>query len=411
MFGGDQTECTDRSAPGGANGQLTRRDEPSPRSPSTISLPKGDGALRSIDEKFTINPANGSCSLSIALAFSKARSDVGLNLALEYNSSSGNSALALEYNSSSGNSARWSISPPTIRCRAEKQRPLYRDAVESDVFAYSGSEDLVPGFVQDGAGDWTPDIAGSGSLHVRRYGPRIDSQFARIEKIAIDGEAAFYWKVTTRDNVVTIFGRTAAARLDPNDPARIFRWLPEWTYDDPGNCAEFAYKNEDLTNVPASTEETVEVLNVSYDPGDFAITGNAGYDLAGVFRIHRRAARQATLWYSQKSTLSDAFASREESASKGMSESPRMPLQAGAASPPPAACCSSGIPSSGKARTSGPPTRADDVVELLRTGAARRLLRNDGGCDVFRVTYREACDIHQRFEHSRRQILGRRCPC
>ena len=122
MFGGDQKERPDRSAPAGANGQDARRDEPSPRTPPTISLPKGGGALRSIDEKFTVNPANGNCSLSIAPPFSKARSDVGLNLALEYNSGSGNSAFGLG----------WSISLPSIHRRTEKHLPLYRDAVDSD---------------------------------------------------------------------------------------------------------------------------------------------------------------------------------------------------------------------------------------------------------------------------------------
>jgi hypothetical protein len=179
------------------------------------------------------------------------------------------------------------------------------DAVESDVFVYSGGEDLVPGFVQDGARDWTPGIVGSGSLHVRRYRPRIDSRFARIEKIAINGEAAFYWKVTTPDKLVTIFGRPAAARIaDPNDPARIFRWHPEWTYDDRGNCAEFASKNEDLTNVRASAEETVDVLNVSYDPVEFAITGNAV--AGGNFAFTGVLGAKLTLRVSQKSTLSAA---------------------------------------------------------------------------------------------------------
>jgi RHS repeat-associated protein len=229
---------------GGARRSSPPRDDRS--LPPSISLPKGGGALRSIDEKFTINAANGTCSLSVPLPFSKARSDVGLNLSLEYNSGSGNSAFGLG----------WNVALPSIHRRTDKQLPLYEDAIESDVFVFSGAEDLVPAFVEDLKGNWAPDIAGTGAVHVRRYRPRIDSQFSRIEKISIDGESGFYWKVTTRDNVVTIFGRTTAARLsDPNDPSRIFRWLPEWTYDDRGNCVEFTYKDEDLANVPNSLEE------------------------------------------------------------------------------------------------------------------------------------------------------------
>jgi hypothetical protein len=84
--------------------------------------------------------------------------------------------------------------------------------------------------------------------------PRVEGGFARIERFTVTGET--FWKVTSRDNVVTIFGRTAAARVaDPSDPSRVFRWLPEWSYDDKGNCAEWIYKSEDLANVPRVVEE------------------------------------------------------------------------------------------------------------------------------------------------------------
>src|SRR5580692_2605070 len=165
MFGGDRDDRTGgEPAPAGAR----EPDAPGhgPGSPPTISLPKGGGALRSVDEKFKVNAANGTCSLSVALPFSKARSDIGLSLTLDYNSGSGNGAFGLG----------WSVSLPSIHRRTEKQLPLYRDAVESDVFVLSGSEDLVPGFVKDLQGNWNPDTAGSGAVHVRRYRPRIEGQ-------------------------------------------------------------------------------------------------------------------------------------------------------------------------------------------------------------------------------------------
>lgn len=36
----------------------------------SITLPKGGGALKGIDEKFQVNPVNGTSSFSIPLAFS-----------------------------------------------------------------------------------------------------------------------------------------------------------------------------------------------------------------------------------------------------------------------------------------------------------------------------------------------------
>src|ERR1019366_3494933 len=239
------------------NGREDRRNQPSApaneperstpgrgtATPSSISLPKGGGALRSIDEKFTVNAANGTCAFGVPLPFSKARGDVGLNLQLQYNSGSGNGHFGLGL----------SIGLGSIQRRTDKLLPQYQDALESDVFVLSGAEDLVPALFQNPDGSWKADTAGSGGTHVRRYRPRIETGFARIEKIEIDGETGFFWKVTSRDNVVTVFGRTAAARIaDPADPTRIFRWLPEWAYDDRGNCAEFIYKPEDLAGVPVS---------------------------------------------------------------------------------------------------------------------------------------------------------------
>jgi RHS repeat-associated protein len=214
------------------------------RAPS-ISLPKGGGALRSIDEKFSVNSINGTCELTITLPASKTRSGLDGALALRYNSGSGNGPFGLG----------WSLTLPSIQRRTDKQLPRYADADESDVFLF-GSEDLVPASKKDLSGAWIPDVADDGPAHAVRYRPRIESEFSRIEKIAVKGEIGFFWKVITRDNVATVLGRSSAARLaDPADPSRIFRWFPEWMYDDKGNCVEFIYKAEDDIGIPVSVEE------------------------------------------------------------------------------------------------------------------------------------------------------------
>ncbi|MBK9337491.1 MAG: hypothetical protein IPM98_13345 [Lewinellaceae bacterium] len=57
-----------------------------------------------------------------------------------------------------------------------------------------------------------------------------------------------YWKVTTRDNVVTLFGRDSKPGLPtPADPAKIFEWLPEFSYDDKGNWIRTTTKRRILT--------------------------------------------------------------------------------------------------------------------------------------------------------------------
>src|SRR6185312_10517011 len=60
-----------------------------------ITLPKGGGALKKIDEKFNVNAANGTASFSVALPFSKTRSNFIPAMSLNYNSGSGNSEFGL----------------------------------------------------------------------------------------------------------------------------------------------------------------------------------------------------------------------------------------------------------------------------------------------------------------------------
>jgi len=51
-----------------------------------ISLPKGGGAIKGIDEKFQVNAANGTASLSLPLPFSPGRNGFMPAISLGYNS-------------------------------------------------------------------------------------------------------------------------------------------------------------------------------------------------------------------------------------------------------------------------------------------------------------------------------------
>src|SRR5947209_7838334 len=93
----------------------------------TISLPKGGGALKNIDEKFQVNASNGTASLSVPLPISKTRSDFAPALSLNYNSGSGNGIFGLG----------WHCDVPSIQRKTDKQLPKYEDENESDVFLFS----------------------------------------------------------------------------------------------------------------------------------------------------------------------------------------------------------------------------------------------------------------------------------
>ena len=55
----------------------------------SISLPKGGGAIKGIDEKFSVNAVNGTSSFSIPLPFSPSRG-ASPSLSLSYSSGAGN---------------------------------------------------------------------------------------------------------------------------------------------------------------------------------------------------------------------------------------------------------------------------------------------------------------------------------
>ncbi len=141
----------------------------------SISLPKGGGAIKSIDDKFQVNAANGTAGFSVPFPFSPSRNGFMPGLALSYNSGAGNGIFGLG----------WNAEPPSITRKTEKKLPEYNDVEESDTFIFSGAEDLVPALKKDETGSWIKDESSDGT--VKRYRPRIEGGFARIEKITETG--------------------------------------------------------------------------------------------------------------------------------------------------------------------------------------------------------------------------------
>src|SRR4029453_2407358 len=58
------------------------------------------------------------------------------------------------------------------------------------------------------------------------------------------------WRSTSRDNVLTVYGADAAARIaDPTDPTRGFSWLISEVRDDRGQAVLYSYQAEDAAGV------------------------------------------------------------------------------------------------------------------------------------------------------------------
>ena len=77
-----------------------------------INLPKGGGAIKSIDEKFLVIAVNGTASFSVPIPFSSARG-FSPSIMLNYNSGSGNGLFGLG----------WSLSLSSIKRKTESELP------------------------------------------------------------------------------------------------------------------------------------------------------------------------------------------------------------------------------------------------------------------------------------------------
>ncbi len=238
--GGDMGE---RGIENGPN-EATARPPSSFEAPQ-ISLPKGGGAIRGIDEKFTANPATGTGSLSIPLALTAGRSGFGPQLSLSYDSGQGNGPFGIG----------WSLSLPKIEIRTDKGLPCYgraderrshyRPSEESDIFVLSGAEDLVPELRRDECGTLQIVELERDGYCVRRYRPRVEGLFVRIERWTCRTSGVAHWRSISRDNVLTVYGFDSDSRIaDPADPTHIFTWLICRSYDDRGNAIVYHYSAE-----------------------------------------------------------------------------------------------------------------------------------------------------------------------
>ncbi|MBS0423447.1 MAG: toxin [Proteobacteria bacterium] len=234
-------------ATAGGNGDRGSNSETSPFSVPSINLPKGGGAIRGVDEKFTTNPVTGSGSLSIPFPISPGRSGFGPQLSLNYDSSAGNGVFGMG----------WNLLLPAITRRTDKGIPQYRDNDESDIFILSGAEDLVPILCKNPKGKWIPDEFERDGYRVKRYRPRIEGLFARIEHWTCLKSSKSHWRSISKDNVLTVYGFDANSRIaDPENPKHVFTWLICRSYDGKGNAIlyDYAAENDDGVDLSKSNE-------------------------------------------------------------------------------------------------------------------------------------------------------------
>ncbi len=227
--------------------QTAFRDTP------TLSLPKGGGAISGTNENFSHSAFTGAGSFSYSIDVPEAR---GLKpeLSLSYGSNLENGPFG----------AGWNLDVPWIARKTDKGLPQYQDQEQSDTFLLHGHDDLVP---------TGPEIL-IGSFAIRRYYPRLLSDYSRIEyHRPLEAGFRSFWVVRTKANVCHVLGLTPEAVLsDPNDSARVGRWNLEASFDDQGDAVVYEYYRdqvnddaEDSAIVPAGRRFTnSHLLGIRY---------------------------------------------------------------------------------------------------------------------------------------------------
>lgn len=208
-------------------------------------------------DKVNVDLATGTSSLDVPIAISSGRSNSAVDpkLMLTYNSATGNGPFGFGFN----------LSLPAITRKTDKGIPTYRDADESDVFIYSGSEDLTPRFLKDQNGKFVSNQHGeyvvdehddeTGNYRIRAYIPRTEGVFARIERWTRKEDGDAHWRTISKGNVTTLYGRDENSRIFSTThetlPAqiRVFSWLICASWDSKGNAVLYHYKEEDSVGI------------------------------------------------------------------------------------------------------------------------------------------------------------------
>lgn len=200
-----------------------------------ISLPKGGGAVKAIDEKFQPDLHTGTGNLSIPIAVPSGRNGLQPQLSLNYSTSNGNGPFGLG----------WNLTLPGICRKTSRRVPRYLDENQDyesrDIFILSGTEDLVPA-----------EAAGERTI----YRPRTEEVFDRIIHHCNPEDRNNYWEVRSKDGLVSYYGTQGMAGADPAviaDPTRpghVFAWKITRTVDPFGNHIEYSYFRDSAEDGP-----------------------------------------------------------------------------------------------------------------------------------------------------------------
>ena len=200
-----------------------------------------------MNEAFDVNLSTGSASLKVDVPVTEITRWGTPSLSLDYDSGSGNGIFGLG----------WAlIGVPSIVRKTSHGVPTYNG--EEDAFVYGGDE-LVPlfekvdgEFKKDSNGQYIIGDVSRGEYSIRRYSPRVEHAYDRIERWTKTTDPNnVHWRVTSPTNETQIYGRTQESRTSLG--YRIFEWHICEAYDGHGGAQLFEWKLEDSANVNISS--------------------------------------------------------------------------------------------------------------------------------------------------------------
>ena len=127
-----------------------------------VSVPRGGGAIRGLNDNLNINSFTGTFRYSIQPQVSPGRQGFQPSFALEYNSSNGNGPFGLG----------WQLTIPEIKRKTSNGIPQYAGA---DTFLLSGLEELISIRSYATADSTTLDYS------ITMYKPRSNDDYSKIE--------------------------------------------------------------------------------------------------------------------------------------------------------------------------------------------------------------------------------------
>jgi RHS repeat-associated protein len=201
----------------------------------SISVPKGSGTIKGMEESFSAQLSTGIATFSVPIALLAARGGAQPSLGLSYSSGGGFGVAG----------AGWSIGVPFIQRQTDRGVPRYSDSPvwqpEQDRFAFNGGQELVPictvtaGSCAGALPDEQMPVWGSGWQYFR---PRVEGSFLRF----FWSPNHLTWRVQDKSGVTMELGMpldgvdVGALERNPDNASEVFRWSLARQYDTYGNA-------------------------------------------------------------------------------------------------------------------------------------------------------------------------------